>query len=345
MSNINNINPSVPRQNPEIGDNFAKSLGISEKATEIVNQALSLLGVGGVKVTTPPTRTDATGTPNGATGVPVLDNPADEAAVEANLERLIAFLQLDNDERQAQLAQERIETLKNSLKSEHEGRAKKIQKSLDDMDKAAASQKRNRIFGWLMTALAVVAAVVACVATGGLATGTGVAAGIALTCQILSETGVMEKLSDKIAEALESMGMDKDTAKIVAQVAVTVAVIVAALAAGSIGSAVSTASQSVKAAMDVIQPVLKMVTGYTGLVALVSSGVGAYDSYQSGMSQADLKETEKFIALLRQKLEESQEELQQILELIQNCIGQLADLLSSSTDTSEEIASKMGQMA
>jgi hypothetical protein len=141
------------------------------------------------------------------------------------------------------------------------------------------------------------------------------------------------------------MGMDKDTAKIVAQVAVTVAIIAASIAAGSIGNAASTASQAVKEITDVIQPILKMVTAYTGVVALASSGVGAYDTYQSGMSQADLKEAEKFIALLRQKLEESQEELQQILELIQNCIGQLADLLSSSTDTSEEIASKMGQMA
>ena len=345
MSNINNINPSVPRQNPEIGDNFAKSLGISEKATEIVNQALSLLGVSGVKVTTPPTRTDATGTPNGATGAPVLDNPADEAAVEANLERLIAFLQLDNDERQAQLAQERIETLKNSLKSEHEGRAKKIQKSLDDMDKAAASQKRNRIFGWLMTALAVVAAVVACVATGGLATGAVVAAGIALTCQILNETGVMEKLTDKLAEGLEKLGLSKEAAKVVAQVAVTVAIVAASIAAGNLGSVAGNVSAAVKAAMEVVRPIVSITTGVMGGISLVSGAVGAVDSYHAGMSEADVKETEKFIAALRQKLEESEEELQQILEMIQNFIGQLADLLSSSTDTSEEIASKIGQMA
>lgn len=345
MPNLS-INPAaIGRNIPETGDAVAKGLGLSAKASEVVNQALSLLGDAGVKVTNTATRTDATGTPTGATGAPVLDNPDDQAAVEANLERLIAFLQLDNDERQAQLARDRIESLKASLKTEHEGRAKKIQKSLDDMDKAAASQKRNKIFGWLMTALAIVAAVIACVATGGLATGAVVAAGIALTCQILNETGVMEKLTDKLAEGLEKLGLSKEASKIVAQVAVTLVIVAACIASGSLGSAVGNVSNAVKAAMDVIQPILKIATGVMGGVSLVSGTVGAFQNYHSGLSQADVKETEKFIALLRQKLEESQDELQEILDMIRNLIGQLADLLASSTDTSEEIAQQIGQMA
>lgn len=345
MSNLAiNTQPNRQVQLPDNAGTLNKGLGLSSKASEIVNQAMSLLGNAGVKIQNA-VRTDSTGTPTGATGVPVLDNPDDQAAAEANLERLIAFLQLDNDERQAQLAQERIETLKNSLKSEHDGRAKKIQKSLDDMKKAYESQTRNKIFGWLMTALAVVAAVVACVATGGLATGAVVAAGIALTCQVLNETGVMEKLTDKLAEGLEKLGMSKEAAKVVAQVAVTVAIVAASIAAGNIGSVAGNVSQAVKAAMEVIRPIVSITTGVMGGISLVSGAVGAVDSYRSGMSEADVKETEKFIAALRQKLEESEEELQQILEMIQNFIGQLADLLSSSTDTGDEIARQIGQMA
>jgi hypothetical protein len=346
MSNFS-VNSAAPRQQniPETGDAVTKGLGLSAKAAEVVNQALSLLGDAGVKVTNTATRTDSTGTPTGATGAPVLDNPDDQAAVEANLERLIAFLQLDNDERQAQLAQERIETLKNSLKSEHEGRAKKIQKSLDDMDKAAASQKRNRIFGWLMTALAVVAAVVACVATGGLATGAVVAAGIALTCQILNETGVMEKLTEKLAEGLEKLGLSKEASKLVAQIAIAAVIIAACITSGCIGSIGSQVSNTVKAVMDVVQPILKVAAGVMGGVALVSNTVGAVQNYQSSMSQAEVTETEKYLALIRQKLEESQEELQKILDAIQSLVGQLSDLLSSSTETSEEIVSQIGQMA
>lgn len=344
MSNLN-INTSAPRQNPEIVDTFAKGLGLSGKAAEVVNQALSLLGEAGLKVSNTNTRTDSTGTPTGATGTPSLDNPDAEAAKEANLERLIAFLQLDNDERQAQMAQDRIETFKNSYKAEHDARTKKIDKAIKDMEKAAQSQKRNKIFGWIMTALAVVAAVVACVATGGLAVGAVVAAGIALTCQVLNETGVMEKAVNGLAELLEKAGLSKEAAQIVAQVAITVVIVAASIASANIGSAASTAAGTLKSVLDVIQPALKIATGVMGLLSLFSSGVGAYQGYKAGMSQADVTETEKYLALIRQKLEESQDELQQILEAIQACIGQLADLLSSATDTSEEIAQQIGQMA
>ena len=123
MSNIS-FNPSI-RQNtlPDTNDTVAKGLGLSGKAAEVVNHALSLVAGSGVKVTIFATRVDSTGTPTGATGAPVLDNPDDQAAVEANLERLIAFLQLDTDERQAELAKGRIETLKATLENEHANRS------------------------------------------------------------------------------------------------------------------------------------------------------------------------------------------------------------------------------
>jgi hypothetical protein len=196
-----------------------------------------------------------------------------------------------------------------------------------------------------MTALAVVAAVVACVATGGLAVGAVVAAGLALTCQILNETGVMEKLTEKLAQGLQKLGLSKDAAEIVAQVAIAVAIVAASIAAGNIGSAAIKATGAVKTFVDIALPALKIATGVMGVTSLVSTGVGAYDNYKSGMSQADLSETEKIITAIRQKLEESQEELEAILDAIQNCIGQLAQLLASATDTSEEIVRKMGQMA
>ena len=342
---INPAGNNIPRSTINDGANFAKGLGLDTKASEIVNQALSLLGEAGVKVQNTATRTDSTGTPTGANGVPVLDNPDDVKAAEANLEKLIAYLQLDNDERQAAMAKDRIDTLKGSLESEHASRKKQIEKTLSDMQKAADSQKRNKIFGWIMTALAVVAAVVACVATGGLATGAVVAAGIALTCQVLNETGVMEKLTEKLAKGLESLGLSKEAAQIVAQVAIAVVIIAASIAAGNIGGAASSATGAVKTFTDIAVPALKVATGVMGGFSLLSTGVGAYDNFKSGMSQADLTETEKYITAIRQKLEESQDELQQILEALQNCISQLADLLSSATDTSDEIANQIGQMA
>ena len=63
------------------------------------------------------------------------------------------------------------------------------------------------------------------------------------------------------------------------------------------------------------------------------------------MAGADVKETEKFIAALRQRLDESEEELEQILQQIQNAISQVAAMIASATDTSDAIAQNIGAMA
>ena len=49
--------------------------------------------------------------------------------------------------------------------------------------------------------------------------------------------------------------------------------------------------------------------------------------------------------MLQQRLDESQEELMQILEQLQSGIGELAQMIGSATDTSAEIALNIGQMA
>ena len=54
---------------------------------------------------------------------------------------------------------------------------------------------------------------------------------------------------------------------------------------------------------------------------------------------------EKFLAVMKQQLEESQEELEKILEQIQNIYSDIAAIINSAIDTESEIAQKMGQMA
>ena len=347
MSDIS-INPAILHQAaklPDGSDAITDGLGLSAKAAEVVNQALSLLGETGVKIQNTAVRSDATGTPAGATGTPVLDNPDDKAAKEANLERLIAYLQLDSDEKQAKMAEDRINLLKGTLETEHADRAKKIDKAIKDMEKAAESQKRNKIFGWIMTGLAIFAAVVACVATGGIAVGAVIAAGIALTCQILDETGVMDKAVKGLAKGLEKLGMSKQAAEITAQVAITVAILAMSLAAGNVGGFGVAISDTVKAVTDVLRPIVAIATGIMGAATAVSTGIGAAQNYEAGMDQADVTETEKFLVAIRKKLEDAEDELQQILDALQACVGNLAELLASATNTGDEIAQKIGQMA
>ena len=347
------VNTAAPRTTPnvDLAATLSKGLGLSEKATQAVKEVAALLGNRNVSVTAPAAVKSESGTPVGATGVPVLDNPDDEKAKEADLEKLIAYLQLENSKEQAEAAKARIESMKGELELEHKDRKEKMDKSLKDMEEAAAARKRSSFFGWLMTGLAILGAVVACVATGGLATGAVIGAGIALGAQILNETGVMEKIVGGLSDALQSLGMSKMAADIVAQVAVTLLIMAASLGAGFAGGAASATqltSEIGKALQNLAQiakPALAIGTAIMGVASTVSSGVGAYDSYKSGMSDAELKETEKYLAIIQQKMAEAEEELQKILQMIQDLVGQIAQLLSSQTETTNEIAMQMGQMA
>ena len=355
---ISGVTPKVPGMIDQTID-MAKGLGLSTKAAETVKEVVSLLGGRNVSVNTNQ-RVDGaeTGRPTGATGVPSLDNPADIKQLEANLEKLISYLQMDNEERQAQMAKDRIDMQKDTLDAERKTRSEKIDKSLKDMDKAAESRKASKIFGWLMTALAVVAAVVACVATGGLAIGPVVGAGIAIACQVLNETGVMDKIVEGLAKGLEGLGMSKQAAQILAQVLITVAIMAASLGAGLAGGGASAVSNAAKGivdaakgvavsveAMEKIRAGVALATMLVGIGSTVAGGVGAYQGYKAGMSQADVSETEKVIAALKQRLDECEEELQQILQQLQAAVSQVAEMLSSATDTSNEIANNLGAMA
>ena len=247
---------------------FAKGLGLSDKATETIKNIAALLGGRNVSVNTNP-RVDGaeTGRPTGSTGVPALDNPADIKQLEQNLEKLLSYIQMDNEERQTAMAKERIDMQKDALDAERNNRSEKIEKSLKDMDKAAESRKASKmslkdmdkaaesrkaskIFGWLMTALAVVAAVVACIATGGLAVGPVIGAAIAIGCQVLNETGVMDKIVEKLAKGLESLGLSKQASQILAQVLITVAIMAASLGAGLAGGGASAVSSVAKGIAD-----------------------------------------------------------------------------------------------
>ena len=340
---ISGVTPKVPNTIDQMSD-LTKGLGLSEKTAQTIKDVAAIISSRSVNVTSNVNSTNETGRPTGATNIPALDNPADIKQLEENLEKLISYLQMDNEERQAQMAKDRINLQKDALETERQGRSEKIEKSLKDMDKAAESRKASKIFGWLMTALAGVA-------TGGLAVGPVIGAGIAIACQVLSETGVMDKIVEKLAKGLESLGMSKQAAQILAQVLITVAIMAASLGAGFAGGGGAAVSNVVKGASDSIQTIeriraaVAIATLVVGVGGTMAGGVSAYQGYKAGLSQAEVSETNKYITALQQRLSECEEELEQILQQLQNVLGQVAQLLTSATNTSNEIANNLGQMA
>lgn len=353
---IPGINQQAP-QRPTYVDqasNLANAQGTTQKSTQAFKEVAALLGGRGVTLT--PLRTDSnyeTGKPTGATGIPMLDLPDDELAKEANLEKLIAYLQLDNDKRQAEMAKDRIETMKESLKSEHTHRMDKINDSLEKMEKAAKASKISRIFGWIGAIVSVIAAIATTVLTGGAAAGFAIAGAVlAVSSLIMSETGATDKLVEALAEHLkEEYGMSSKNAQLAASLIVNISMLL--LGAGlSVGGMVSAIGQGVKASAETIKAVAKAVqtavsisaTGI-GVGSIASSATTTALSYKSEMAKADVTELEKAIQELQKRLDESEEELNRILELLQNAIGEIADLINSQTDTEAEIANKISNMA
>jgi len=330
----------------------AKAMGLSAKSSEVVKDLAAIFSSRSVNVTADVDGTNRTGTAPGATGVPALDNPADVKQLEANLEKLLAYLQLDNEERQAEMAKSRIETQKDTLSAEHKQRKEKINDSLKKMDEAAKSRLINRIFGWIGAIVAVAAAIVTTVITGGAAAGFAIAgAALAVTSLIMSETGAMDKITEALAKKLESAGMSKAASQIVAALIVNLTIMLLSVGC-SVGGMVAGAAAVAKATTDAISTTAKLIqTGVAvggtavGLGAIAAGVTATALGYKSDMAKADVTELEKIIAELQRRLDESEEELNQLLQAIQNGLGQIAALLASATDTQSEIANKIGQMA
>ena len=376
------INTGAPK--PQINESLfqqtEKLTGDATKTKEVISKALEVLAGSNLTVSRN-ADTSATGNVErktaGATNVPVLDNPADSKAREADLAKLISYLQLDNEERQTEMAKERIDLNKSGLDTEHKDRMKHIDETVKKMKDAEKASFFSRLFGWIGAVLAVAAAAVLTVATGGMAAGFAIAgAALAVTALTLSETGAMDKIVNALADHLqEEYGMSKNDAMLAASLIVNLSIMAAQLgcsiggmvagfsAAASAaaeaaatatkvaGDATKTAGEVSKLSANIVQLAQKMQGAVTvantavGAGALASNGVSTYMTHRSEDAKADTTELEKFMTMLQQRLEESQEELQIILQQIEAGIGKIAELITSATDTSDQIARNIGAMA
>ena len=361
MSDIPGISERAPQRPVYVNQvaDMAKALGLTEDSQVIAKEIAGLLASQPnvrVQNSASPTLAGEVGSAKGPTGAPALDSPDDAKQKEVNLEKLISYLQLETDKHQAELAKDRIELQKSTMEQRHADQMALINESLEQMDKAAKSNLATKIFGWMMAAAAVALAVVACVATGGLAAGPVVGAAVAIGMCVANELGAMDKLTEKIADALKDSGMKSEAAKILASVITAVIMIAASVAAaggaGAIQSVVKGATKGATVAVaaatttaKTVQSGIQIGAGVLGVGTTVAAGVSGVMNYKSGMLQSETTEMEKFLAVMQQQLEESQEELERILSQIQDVYTDISAIINSSIDTENEIAAKIGQMA
>ena len=128
---INPISTVRPDFVNQVAD-FAKGLNLSEKGQAAIRDVVALLATErNVRITnTPANARTETGTVNGPTGTPAIDDPDSQQSQEADLEKLLLYLQLDNLEQQAAEAKKRIEAQKDTLQTQHNDRLEKLKESL-----------------------------------------------------------------------------------------------------------------------------------------------------------------------------------------------------------------------
>ena len=131
-----NTNKQATQLSNDMLAQFAKVANDGTKAKEVLNKALEVLAGSNLRVTNSDnTTTNGVGEKKttGATSVPALDNPDDAKAKVADLMKLISYLQLDNQERQTEMAKDRINMQKDGLDVEHKDRMKQIEESIKKM--------------------------------------------------------------------------------------------------------------------------------------------------------------------------------------------------------------------
>lgn len=285
------------------------------------------------------------------TGVPVLDSPEDPKAIQQDLEKLIAFLQMDNDQHQAELARQRIDNQQASMDKVHSDRLSKIEDSIKAARKAEKAAKANRVLGILGAVLAVVTAIVVTAVTGGVAAGLAWAgAAIAVAQVALDLTNADEKIINGMAKSMQkTFGLSPAKAKAWASGIYSASFAVAGLLVGGVG--IYSGFKAVKAAADTISTIARFAmfgTQSLGLAMGISSAVTGAVQTAYGKDAADaevkVKEVNRMLAILQQMLDESKDELQQVMDQLQSLFGQLVAIIQSKTDTGNAIMQNLNRM-
>lgn len=309
-------------------------------------------------------------------GAPELDG-LDEDLAEAltsdviismlgDLEKILAEAMTETNERQVQLAKERVESLQAQIESTKKERLGKVQKSMDEIHEAANRRTAMRVFGWFMTVLTVALAVVTTIGTGGAGAAFAIGmAAAAVALQVLNETGVTDSLAEKLTKALENAGCSKFWAAVLSAVIMAVGQVVISLAAGGVCSlgfmavsrlasagtaavaqtasvaanqaAASATKEMVKATAKNIQLFMDGILLAGGIGMLGYSGYNAIKQFDASMERVKLKELESYIARLQQGLDEVNEELQKLVEQMQRIVADILKLVINPVETAGQM--------
>jgi hypothetical protein len=297
--------------------------------------------------------------PAGVPG-PELDPPSPDVDL-GDLGPLLMKLKSMTTDAQLKTAREFIETNKTQMQAKHQERIDKLMESIEKADKAKKSGIFGKIFGWIAAGIAALAAVAACVATGGVAIAPCVGALMAVGMMVLQETGGMDKMMEGITNLLKDR-VGEPMAQIMAALIITAAVLAVSLAAPSgtaavvarltgdsakvmdgvvkIASMAKMAEKFGKAA-NTLMDVGKAGTIVTGVSTATTGAVSGYEQSESLRARADMEETQKFIVKLQQAMDEETDKIKELIDQLQSGTVIVSRIQQSEAETRSQMLHKL----
>lgn len=279
-----------------------------------------------------------------------LDDP-DSEAMDEDIERLVALLQLEEGEVDAANMKDRIKQLASMFDSIHEERQQKIDESIEKQKEADKAAKRGKILSIFGAIFAIVAAVVVTVVTGGVAAGFAIAgACLAVAGCVLSLTEGDKAIMDKIAEIHQKLNpelSEKECKEFASDFYTYFGIAACAVCAigGLTAGIAQGAKETVKIAGKVLSEAAKkgLQYGMQGM-GLVNSAVGTgfgvdsmYANKDASEANAKLKEIAAFIQKMQKEMDDAEELLEKIVEQIQSLVASLIEVLDEVAETKEHL--------
>ena len=302
--------------------------------------------------------------------VPQLDDEDVRGLVEIleDLEKLIAELKGEASEEQIAAAKERVANLKSKLMQQNAERLNKIEDSMQKIQEAADARHIQEASKWMNIALAVVGAVIAiaCAVAAVVTAGSSLAIAVAVfACigaaaatantgltiyQEAAKDSIQQDIKDKAAEYREqgmkpSEAMKKATEEVTDKFMIASIVLAGvSIVCGLVGSAGSAAGSAAKI-LSTIQTVTGGLSMAGGIFGAVASNNANDANYDAQMSEADLARLEALLEKLKKALEEDSDEIKALLQQLMEAMADLAQLLESAQETTDQITNEIGATA
>lgn len=268
----------------------------------------------------------------------------------ACIDRLIAYLQVENDELMIQLGVERLDQNKASFDARHQAQLKKIDKQIAEMRADESASTLSKIFKWIGMGIAIAAAAVAATIATVMTYGAGsmsygavallVSAAVGLcsaTVMGLDAGGVLEELKESKTKEYMQQGMSraeasKAASKIVMGISLgsailnaIVQIVAAVLSAGATSAKAAEAIKEVVEAAKLTQETIKTIQqvsqgAIAGLQGLQAVGSGLADkaramtAYNLAVAEADVKHADALLKEAKEFLNQNVEEIQALTE-------------------------------